>query len=246
MAEHGVSATSTIGQAIQRVEGRSKVTGQARYTADVPMPGALWGAILRSPYPHARIRSVDASRARQADGVHAVLTGHDLSGRFYGRAVLDVPILASDRVRFIGDPVAAVAAETLAAAREALKLIDVDYEELPAVFDPFEAMAAGAPILHPDFHGYRVVGSLARAGMGEVEHHWGTFGAGQVADALAVPNLVFQETKQTGDVAQGFREAEVVLEGSYVVPSQHQGYIEPHTCLVRRRERRQGAALGLQ
>ncbi len=209
---------STIGLPVPRVEGRSKVTGQATYTADITVPGTVWGAILRSPYPHARILSIDATRARLADGVHAVLTGQDLGGRLYGRSVIDIPVLAHDRVRFIGEPVAAVAAETLDAAQQALDLIDVEYEELPAVFDPFEAMAEGAPILHPDLSKYRRDGSVAAGGMGEVEFHWGD-----------LPNLLSHEIKETGDVEQGLRQADVVLENTYHVPIQHQAYIEPTT-----------------
>jgi len=153
--------------------------------------------------------------------VHAVLTGQDLGGRLYGRSVIDIPVLAHDRVRFIGEPVAAVAAETLDAAQQALDLIDVEYEELPAVFDPFEAMAEGAPILHPDLSKYRRDGSVAAAGMGEVEFHWGD-----------LPNLLSHEIKETGDVEQGLRQADVVLENTYHVPIQHQAYIEPHNCLI--------------
>src|SRR5688572_5017769 len=101
---------SIIGRPIGRVEGSDKVTGQARYSADVRLPGTLWGAVLRSPLPHARIVRIDTARARGLRGVHALLTGHDLGGRRYGRSIADVPILAHDRVRYVGDPVVAVAA----------------------------------------------------------------------------------------------------------------------------------------
>jgi CO/xanthine dehydrogenase Mo-binding subunit len=223
------NSRSTIGQPVPRVEGRSKVTGQARYAADIRLPGTLWGAILRSPYPHARIRSIDASRALQAEGVHAVLTGDDVKGRLYGRAVVDVPILAQDRVRFIGEPVAAVAAESADLAQAALDLIQVEYQELPAVFDPFEAMASGAPVLHPDLATYRRDGSAALPGLGGAEFLWGNETR---PDELEVPNLLSREVKASGDVEEGFRLADVVVEHSYRVPIQHQGYIEPHNCLI--------------
>jgi CO/xanthine dehydrogenase Mo-binding subunit len=121
---------TTIGQPATRIEGWEKVTGATQYTADVTLPGTLWGRALRSPYPHARIIRVDTSRVHQVRGVHAVLTGADVRGIRYGRRLFDVPVLAEDRVRFAGERVAAVAAEDRDAAEEALVRIDVEYEEL--------------------------------------------------------------------------------------------------------------------
>src|SRR5712692_11967019 len=105
-----------------RVEGPLKVTGAARYTADVSMPGMLWLAYTRSPRPHARIVSIDTSAARQMPGVHAVLTGAEIGDVRLGRCLLDWPALAGDRVRMVGDRVAAVAAESRATAKEAAQL----------------------------------------------------------------------------------------------------------------------------
>src|SRR3954447_5323957 len=129
-----------IGVPLGRVDGYEKVTGQARYSADVALPGTLWGGVLRSPLPHARILHVDTARARALSGVRAVLTGADLGGRLYGRSIADVPILAFDRVRYVGEPVVAVAAEDRDTVEEALTLADVEYAELPAIFDPLTAM----------------------------------------------------------------------------------------------------------
>src|SRR5687768_4701010 len=145
---------TTIGQPTTRIEGRDKVTGATRYTADVALPGMLWGRALRSPLAHARIVRVDTSQAQQVPGVHAVLIGADVRGIRYGRRLFDVPVLAEDRVRFVGERVAAVAAEDRDAAEEALALIDVEYEELPAVFDPLQALGEDAPILHPEVNSY--------------------------------------------------------------------------------------------
>ena len=131
---------TTIGQPTTRIEGRDKVTGATRYTADVSLPGTLWGRALRSPLPHARIVRIDTSQAQRVQGVHAVLTGAEVRGIRYGRRLFDVPVLAEDRVRFAGERVAAVAAEDRDVAAEALALIDVEYEELPAVFDPLQAL----------------------------------------------------------------------------------------------------------
>ena len=141
---------SVIGAPVARVEGTEKVSGRAIYAADVQLPGVLWGKILRSPYPHARIVRVDISQALKIEGVQAVLTGRDVAGHYRGKSIRDVPVLCWDKVRYVGDRVAAVAAETLDAAEEAIGRIEIEYEELPAVFDPIKAMEPGAPILHED------------------------------------------------------------------------------------------------
>jgi CO/xanthine dehydrogenase Mo-binding subunit len=153
-------------------------------------------------------------------GVRAVISSQDIGERLYGRAVADVRVLAFERVRYVGEPVAAVAAENPEAAQAALELIEVEYEELPAVFDPFEAMQAEAPVLHPQAREY------AR----------GTFlGSTVVApkeELPDIPNLCAYELDTWGDVDQGFRAADLVLEHSYHTPSQHQGYLEAHACIV--------------
>src|ERR671937_306657 len=140
-----------------RVEGPLKVTGAARYTADVRLPGMLWLAYTRSPRPHARILSVDTRAAKQVPGVHAVLTGADIGDVRIGRRFLDWPALARDRVRMVGDRVAAVAAETKAAAEEAARLVEVEYEDLPLV-TVHNALADDAPVLHPDIDTYTYLG----------------------------------------------------------------------------------------
>jgi carbon-monoxide dehydrogenase large subunit len=189
----------------------AKVTGAATYASDVRRSTALWGGILRSPVAHARIIVLDVERARQLPGVHAVLTGRDLpEGRLAGRSLADVPLLCRDVVRFIGDRVAAVAAETREQAEAALKLIEVSYAELPAVFSPEEALAADAPTLHPDFLAYH----------------------GAPPAAYWHPNVCAHEVLTRGDVVSGFAQAEVVLEHEYSTPPQHQGYLEPHSALL--------------
>src|SRR2546427_5407421 len=143
-------ARSVIGARVARVEGAEKVSGQALYAADVPMPGALWGKILRSPYPHARIVNIDTSGAWKVDGVRAVVTGKEEPGHYQGKSIRDIPALCWDKVRFVGDRVAAVAAETLEAAEEAVGLIEVENEELPAGVDAVKAEEAADPLLHDD------------------------------------------------------------------------------------------------
>src|SRR5207244_13056165 len=136
------------GKPIGRIDGVEKVSGEARYSGDVSVPGLIWGKTLRSPLPHARIVRIDTSRAKALPGVLAVLTAQDLPNILVGRRMFDMPLLARDRVRFIGKRVAVVAALDPDIAEEALSLIDVEYEDLPAAFDPVEAIKAGAPILH--------------------------------------------------------------------------------------------------
>src|SRR6266540_2830694 len=133
--------TSVIGRVLHRVEGESKVSGSCIYSADIMRPDALCAGFLRSPFAHARIVKIDASRAQRLSGVKAVLTGKEVSPRLEGVSLLDKPVLAQDRVRYIGEKVAAVAAVDRDTVEQALDLIDVEYEPLPAVFDPMEAMS---------------------------------------------------------------------------------------------------------
>jgi CO/xanthine dehydrogenase Mo-binding subunit len=205
-----VTPYATIGQPIGRAEGPEKVSGAAVYPADINLPGTLVGKCLRSPYPYARIKSIDASAARQVAGVHAVLTGFDLPDVLVGRMLRDMPILARDVVRFVGQKVAAVAAEDADSAEEALSLIEVDYEELTPVLDPIEAMQPGAPVLHPNFMSY--IGRVDRP----QEH----------------PNIVDHAVWRKGDIEQGFAEADYVFEHTFRTPHQHQAYIEPHASVV--------------
>jgi 4-hydroxybenzoyl-CoA reductase alpha subunit len=139
---------SVIGKRLPRVDGYDKVTGMASYVADIKLPNMLHGKVLRSPIPHGRILHVDAEKARRLTGVKAVVTGDDTPKIKWGAFIDDMHVLAFDKVRFVGDEVAAVAAVDEATAEEAIDLIKVDYEELPAVFDVFEAMEPGAPLIH--------------------------------------------------------------------------------------------------
>jgi CO/xanthine dehydrogenase Mo-binding subunit len=199
-----------IGQPIPRVDGTDKVTGRARYAADISLPGTLWGKSLHSTYAHARIVSIDTTAARKVPGVHAVITGADVRAGLWGRAVKDVPVLAYDRVRFFGERVAAVAAEDEDIAQQALDLIQVEYEELPAVFEPVDALKDDAPLLHPGFNTY--VGFPQR---------------------MERPSNAYHRTSfDKGDIARGFAEADHVVEDTYVTQRVHQGYIEPQAVLV--------------
>ena len=138
---------AVVGRPVTRQEGPDKVSGTFLYSADVALPGMIWGKVLRSPFPHARIVNIDATRALGLAGVRAVITGKDTAGMRVGRMVRDVPLLAEDTVRFVGEKVAAVAAVDPDTAEEALTRIDVEYEPLPAIFDPLEAMEPGATLV---------------------------------------------------------------------------------------------------
>ena len=141
---------SVVGKRVQRVEGFDKVTGDSKFIADIHLPGMLTGRILRSPYPHARIRSIDTSKAEKLRGVRAVVTAEDTIKRPWGAFFADQYILSVGKTRYVGEEVAAVAAIDPDIAEEALDLIEVDWDPLPGVFDAEEAMQDGAPLVHDD------------------------------------------------------------------------------------------------
>jgi 4-hydroxybenzoyl-CoA reductase subunit alpha len=173
------------------------------YTVDMKLPGMLYGKILRSPYPHARIIDIDTSRAEKLPGVKAVIAGKDTLGVKYGTFVirlefLDKYALAMDKVRFIGEAVAAVAAMDEDIAEEALDLIRVEYEELPAVFDPEEAMKEGAPLVHDNFE----------------------------------RNINFTYQTEWGDVERGFEESDYVRQDRFATHTQIHATLEPRASLA--------------
>ena len=146
-----------VGKGLPRVDGWEKSTGGAEYTIDLKLPRMLYGKILRSPLPHARILSIDTYQARRLPGVKAVITGENVPAGRFGTWLKDQVIFARRKVRYIGEPVAAVAAIDEDTAQDALELIDVKYEELPGVFDPIEAMKPEAPIIHEDLASYEAI-----------------------------------------------------------------------------------------
>jgi CO/xanthine dehydrogenase Mo-binding subunit len=202
-------AYRVVGQSIARLDGIEKVTGGVRYTADVTLPGLCWGKALRSPLAHARIVRIETSKAKALAGVLAVLTARNLPDLLVGRRMFDMPVLARERVRFIGEKVAVVAAVDPDVAEEALGLIDVEYEDLPAVFDPIAAIEAGAPVVHDDPGAYEGAPS-------ERPH----------------PNVQSVLRFKLGDVEAGFREADRIFEHTFTTQLAHQGYLEPHAGVV--------------
>jgi CO/xanthine dehydrogenase Mo-binding subunit len=206
------SVFRVVGFPVPRADGIEKVSGQTRYAADVHRASILWGKILRSPYPHAKILRVDTSKALKVAGVKSIVTGEDAKDWYIGKQIRDMPVLCQDVVRFVGDRVAAVAAETPDAAEEAINVIEVAYEELPAVFDPLEAIKADAPLLHENVAAYP--------------------GAPKDTLALDTHNGLTRLAWRKGDVDRGFQEADLILEHTFRIPARHQGYIEPHASMV--------------
>jgi CO/xanthine dehydrogenase Mo-binding subunit len=201
---------STVGKSTPKIEGLQKVSGQTLYTADHLLPGTLWGKVLRSPYAHARITRVDTERAKAHPGVLAVLTAADVPEVLTGRRLRDMPMLARDRARFIGEKVAVVAAEDRNVAEEAAQLVEVDYDELTPVFDPLAAITEGAPMLHEGLQDYQGLPKLA----------------------TPINNTYSHEEWLLGDVQQGFRQSDHIFEDRFTTQHVHQSYLEPHSSVV--------------
>ncbi|HLG74214.1 MAG TPA: xanthine dehydrogenase family protein molybdopterin-binding subunit, partial [Chloroflexota bacterium] len=204
-------AISVIGQRARRVEGVEKVTGSCEYSANFTLPGTIWGKAVRSPYAYARIKSIDVSKARAFPGVLAIITAKDIDNVLTGRALYDHRILAEDVVRFVGEKVAAVAAEDKAIAEQAAELVEVEYEPMEPLLDPLKSMTDDAPTLHPDYYTYRGRPPGMPDGLKNVQSY----------------GIV---TK--GDVEAGFAEADLIYEATYLTPMTHQAYIETHAALV--------------
>ena len=204
------STKQFVGNPTPRIEGELKVSGQAKYAVDVVLPGMLWARLLRSPIASGKIKRIDTGKAAALKGVHAIITGEDCSGLKIGRRLYDMPILADGEVRFIGEKVAAVAADSEDIADEALNLIEVEYEETAPLLDPVEALKPGAKLLHPDVMTYK-----------------------GLPNPLKEPTNDFvYVTWGKGDPEAGFRQADVIVENTFTTPVVHQSYIEPHSCVV--------------
>ena len=221
---------NVVGTRPIRHDGTDKVTGRAQYGADIQLPGLLHGKILRSPHLHARIKSIDASRALAMPGVRAVVTSAELP-KLSGLAI-DVPegghqnlrflsnnCLAEDKVLYKGHAVAAVAATSPHIAEEAVALIDVEYEVLPWVIDVRDAMKDDAPILHKNL-----------ATLSNPEMLSGMAGALRSEDDVGEDtNIASRFLFEVGELDKGFQDADVIVEHEYHTASVHQGYIEPHS-----------------
>jgi len=208
-----MSSRDVVGQNLRKVDGVKLVTGGAAFTDDIQLPGLLYGKILASPYAHARIRHIDVKKARALPGVHAVLTykdvprvPHTTAGQAWPEPSPYDTYLLDSKVRFVGDRVAAVAAETRAIAERALKLIEVDYEVLPAVLDMEQAMAAGAAVIHDEPDSTKIY---------DRDH-----------------NIAGYILREIGNVDEGFRQADLVVEREFRTQRQQHAMLEPHVSIA--------------
>ncbi len=199
-----------LGKSLPRVHEQDKLTGKKLYAADFRLPGTLWGKILHSPCAHARIVNIDVSLAQKLPGVKAIITSADTPGLRMGRSFQDRPVLAQDEVRYIGEPVAAVAALDQESAEEALELIHVEYDELPAVFDPLLSMQSNSPLVHIDRDSY---GPRTYRGRGK-------------------GNIILEGMIRHGDVEKGLAQSDLVHHDSYTTQTVHQGFLEPRAVLA--------------
>src|SRR6266545_4770830 len=204
-----MTAGKAVGARVPRLDAYGKVTGRAVFGADFALPGMLHGKILRSTEPHARIVAIDVTRAAALPGVRAIITARDVPDVRYGGALKDETVFATDRVRYVGQPVAAVAATTPEAADAALAAIAVRYEPLPAVLDAEAAMTPGAPLVHEDWARYTAIPLLHREG-----------------------NVCNRARIVAGDVERGFEEADRIFEHRFTTGMVHQGYTEPRAAVA--------------
>ncbi|WP_395710275.1 xanthine dehydrogenase family protein molybdopterin-binding subunit [Reyranella sp.] len=197
------------GKRLSRLDGVGKVTGKHVYAADFVLPGMLFARILRSPVARARVVRLDVAKALALPGVRTILTARDVPIIRFGTAIKDRPMLADGEVRFVGEAIAAVAATTLEIATQAIGLIEVEYEELPAVFDPEAAMADSAPLVHPQWNSYQALPVFARDG-----------------------NVPGRCSLGHGDVEAGFAASYRVYEHRFTSQLVHPGYTEPRAAVA--------------
>jgi CO/xanthine dehydrogenase Mo-binding subunit len=210
---------AVVGQSVYRKDANQKVTGQVLHVGNIEMPGMLHVAVLRSPYAHARIRRIDKSRAEKLSGVALVLTGADVAKMpgvdpHFGPAFRDQPILCVEKVCYVGDPVVAVAAVDRRSAEDALQLIEVDYEPLPAVFDVLEAIKPGSALVHEQHRPAKAFADLAHVRAGQQS------------------NICYHFKLRTGDVDKAFAEADRVFEDTFSSPPAQHMPMEPHVTLA--------------
>ena len=213
MAEYSV-----VGKSVTRLDALAKVTGEAEYCTDIKIPGMLYGKVLRSPHHHAKIVSIDISKAQKLAGVRAVVTGKDAPEARYGGYLKDQHVLSKEVVRHVGDAVAAVAADTLEIAEKALELIDVQYEELPGIFNVEESWSQSpSVVVHPDLPKYEAY----------------------VAQGLYIrrendrPNVAHHHQIRHGDIEKGFKEADQIIENKFTTARIQHVPFEPHICIIK-------------
>lgn len=198
-----------IGKSIRPHDALEKATGRTIFATDVKLPGMLYGKLKRSPIPHGKIVKIDLEKAKRLPGVKAIVTAEDAPRVRFGFFLKDRTLFCHDEVRYIGEAVAGVAATEERIAEEAVELIHVEYEPLPSVFDPLEAVKEEAPRVHKDLETYQAVWPARKYG-----------------------NVCSHLTYESGDPERGFAESDVILENTFRTPIVHQGYLEPHVALA--------------
>jgi CO/xanthine dehydrogenase Mo-binding subunit len=214
--ETKIEALRVVGQPVSRKDGKDIVTGNVLYGVDMTLPGMLHGVIVRSSIPSGKITRLDVSRANGAAGVKAVLTAADVPSTRFGYGIKDELIFAAEQVRYAAEPLAAIAAVDEHAAEEAARLVEVEYEPEPGVFDVMEATRDGAPLVHEDMGSYEPNRLVTREWKPRLK-----------------TNIVHQNEFSRGDVEQGFREAEHVFEDTFRTKRVHHCYMEPHGCVAK-------------
>jgi CO/xanthine dehydrogenase Mo-binding subunit len=209
---------SAVGKAVARIDGVEKVTGSAVYAYDLELPRMLYCKVHRSRYPHAEIVSVNVEKALAVPGVKAVIVAKDTPGGLRGRGLLDTPILATGKVRYVGDPIAAVAAESVEAAEQAADLVEVEYRPLKAVFDPEESMKSNPDVVvHPDIFRYkRLKAQIYKS----------------IQDPTR-PNVANYYRVRKGDVDSAFKRADVIVENRFTTHMVQHAHIEPNAVIAR-------------
>jgi CO/xanthine dehydrogenase Mo-binding subunit len=202
-----MSELTVVGKPVTRVDAEEKITGEAVYGYDLVLPNMLFGKTLFSTKAHAKIKKINTEKAKKLPGVVAVITGDDAPWT-HGEAVKDKPFLAQGKVRYIGEPVAAVAAEDEDAAQAAVRLIEVEYEDLPVYLDPEEACKPGCVEIHENYDKYRKADFMVRG---------------------SAPNVAEHFKLRTGNVETGFKQSDLVLEERYSVPMIQHAAMEPHS-----------------
>jgi len=200
-----------VGQSVNRIDAQEKVTGKALFNADLKFPNLLHGKVLHSSIAHGKIKRLEVEKALKIPGVEAVVTGQELD-YLGGEALKDMPFFAKDRVRYYGEPVAAVAAVDYETAVKAVDAIEVEYEELPAVYDLDEALKEDAPVLHPDLENYEHI---------------------KACQPKAGTNICNEFITEHGDVEKGFAEADYVYEDEFTTPACHHAPIEPFSAIAK-------------
>lgn len=208
-AEPPSASHRVVGQRLPRQDGVEKVTGKATYATDFSLPGMLHGRVLRSPHAHALIRRVDIAQAAAVPGVFAVVTARNMKLNRYGNYIKDFEVFASERVSYVGQAVAAVAAESREAAEHALDLIAIEYEILPGIFSTVESLRAGAPLVRPDWTSFKALPTMPREG-----------------------NRSSRTVIRVGDVEQAFKRAHRIYKNSFSTTRVHPGYTEPRAAVA--------------